>query len=558
MAGVVVIAFVVAIAAVIAYGGGLATSAVGGGDAGKTSAPSERAVSVSRSPSPRLLFGILICALVVALGWPIQETGWTQKAHYALVRSLADGTPRIDSYHRETGDKGYWEGHFYSVKAPGLAFASLPPYLVLEKLDLVPSNERTAIWLLGLFTVVPFALLLLLATKSAAALLTGDSGWLAAGALVAASLVLPFSTLFFSHVPTAALAVSATYFCFRARDAGSARLAFLSGLLAGIAVLFEYPTAVVGAALFAFLLIAAHRRLLLAAAFTGGALLGAMPIALYNAWAFGSAFHLSYSDVIEPDDYLTDTPRRFDQGTFGFSAPRLDALAELLVSSRGLLVTTPIVAAGAAGIILLSRSGRRAEAWLLGGASLATLTWNAGFTTLYGGVFGGDSPGARYLVAVIPLLLLPVGLVFARAPGVVAALAVVSMGFMAVVTATRPQVGAAETADWRHRLLNHEFTESPLSLAGAGTGWLSMTPFIVALGCIGFATWRLSGSRLTARDSVAAFTAVVAWVIMLLAGPRLLTHPGGAVGALLALISLALATLVVILVSRRRPCTTNT
>ena len=127
-------------------------------------------------PAAWLRLGTIACVLTIALGWPIQELGWTQKAHYALVRSLADGTPHIDRYQLETGDKSYYKGHFASVKAPGLALVSLPAYTVLEQTGALPQNERTAVWLLNLLSVVPFALLLFIVTRKIARTLTGDEG----------------------------------------------------------------------------------------------------------------------------------------------------------------------------------------------------------------------------------------------------------------------------------------------------------------------------------------------------------------------------------------------
>ena len=56
-------------------------------------------------------------------------------AHYALVRALADGTPRIDRTRHEvgysgTGDVSKIDGHYYAAKSPGLAFETFVPYIV--------------------------------------------------------------------------------------------------------------------------------------------------------------------------------------------------------------------------------------------------------------------------------------------------------------------------------------------------------------------------------------------------------------------------------------------
>ena len=71
-------------------------------------------------------------ALLVAYAWPEQPAGWNASAHFALVRALGDGTATIDPYRDETGDVGWYRGHYYTAKAPGLALYSLPLWVVLS------------------------------------------------------------------------------------------------------------------------------------------------------------------------------------------------------------------------------------------------------------------------------------------------------------------------------------------------------------------------------------------------------------------------------------------
>src|SRR5258708_3363495 len=83
--------------------------------------------------------------IALALGWALilQSIGWAQTSCYAFVKALGHGTTTIDAYHWETRDKSYINGHFYSVKAPGLAFALTPPLLALDVLG-APALARTA------------------------------------------------------------------------------------------------------------------------------------------------------------------------------------------------------------------------------------------------------------------------------------------------------------------------------------------------------------------------------------------------------------------------------
>src|SRR5437870_4455648 len=70
------------------------------------------------------LFVILLVALAYAQ--PIQALGWNQTSHYALVRALSHGKSNIDAYKDSTGDKAKDGSHWYSSRAPGLAFYMLP------------------------------------------------------------------------------------------------------------------------------------------------------------------------------------------------------------------------------------------------------------------------------------------------------------------------------------------------------------------------------------------------------------------------------------------------
>src|SRR5947199_4729262 len=72
----------------------------------------------------------VLAILLVALAYaqPIQALGWNQTSHYALIRAFSHGKTNIDAYADSTGDKARDHGHWYSSRAPGLAFFTLPAY----------------------------------------------------------------------------------------------------------------------------------------------------------------------------------------------------------------------------------------------------------------------------------------------------------------------------------------------------------------------------------------------------------------------------------------------
>src|SRR5438309_9299180 len=85
--------------------------------------------------APRGRRGIAaILALGVAWGLTMHSLGWAQSSYYAQGRAMANGHAQTDRWRWQTKDEAWYKGHFYSVKAPGLAALTLPAYLALNSL----------------------------------------------------------------------------------------------------------------------------------------------------------------------------------------------------------------------------------------------------------------------------------------------------------------------------------------------------------------------------------------------------------------------------------------
>jgi hypothetical protein len=461
--------------------------------------------------------GVLaLLVLVAASAVLLQPFGYNQGSHLALVRALADGTPRIDRYRHYSGDVGYHDGHVYSNKAPGLAFATLPAFLALRAAHLPHGVHALSLW----SVLLPATILLLLVGSTVERIEPG-LGTLTAATLGLATLVLPFTSLFFAHVLSALLGFAAFAVLWRERD-GPPRLALVAaaGLLAGLAVTTEYALALAGAVVgvYAVTRPGPIRRGL---AYAAGVAAGVAPLLAYDWWAFGSPTHLSYGDAARAG---AAHPPAFH----GVSAPRPRVALELLLSSRGLLVLGPVIALGAAGAVLLYRRGRRAEALVVGAVAVAFVAYDAGFW----GPFGGWGPGPRYLIPMLPFLAVPLALAWRRWPLTTGALAIVSAGIMLAATATDPLI-PRDPGRWWRLLVHGRFTD---------TVGLGIVPFAllvaVAVVLVVRATPRLSPGR---HDATGAVAAVVGWLVTLRAAPALLRHGDlGAVGALgLALLVVA-------------------
>jgi len=187
-------------------------------------------------------------------------------------------------------------------------------------------------------------------------------------------------------------------------------------------VAVEYPTALAGAVIAAYVALRGLRPLLRYAA---GAAAPLAALGAYDWWAFGSPFRLSYRYVA--NRYAGDQ----SSGFFGIATPRLHAVEQVFVGRGGLLVISPLVVAAAAGLVLLAERHRR-EAVVCALVTVLFVIVNVGYFLPYGGI----SPGPRFLVPALPFLALGLPLAFERFPGATRLLTAASLVAIVATTLT--------------------------------------------------------------------------------------------------------------------------
>ena len=464
-------------------------------------------------------------ALLVAYAWPQQDAGWNASAHFALVRSLADGRATIDRYRDETGDVGWYRDHYYTAKAPGLALYSVPIWVVLEKIHPIADARDRAIWALNFWACVLPAIVLFLLVRAVGDRLAPGTGLMSAIALGLGTMVLPFATMFFSHIPAATASFAAFALLARERDGPFRPLAVaLAGLLAGLAVVFEYPAALIAIILAGYAVVASP-RLARAASYAAGAAIGVLPLIVFQWLVYGSPFHTPYDDVVAiPGASGHDVVGPNGDGILGVTTPRLSDAVRLLVDDdRGLLILSPLVAAGVVGLVLLWRAGRRAESLTCLTVGAAMLVYNSGYTPVFGGVFGGGSPGPRLLLTSLPFVMLGAGVASRRAPLAVLSLLVASTAIFAAATVTYPRIGEEGTGPWTwwDDVRSSTFIDTlTIELGGPG-GWLSILPFLLAAAVvIAVGAWA-SRRKLSRVDVGVAVATVAVWGCLIVAASSL-------------------------------------
>ena len=431
-----------------------------------------------------------IVTLGFAWGLVIHQLGWAQLGHFGQVRAFADGQAQIDPWHWETNDKAWVDGHFYSVKSPGTAALTTLPYMAIKALggdklaraavdnelgtphpkwhpdSVVPlentgydvqrglrvqarvEQETPLVWALTLIAAVVPGVLMLLGVRWAADRFVPGYGTAAEITLGLAPSVMTFAAEFFSHVISAALAFAAFCVLMKERDGEMRRsMVFAAGLLAGLAVTFEYQTGLVGLVLIAYALSRPHEtsragarpRIMLrrAAAYTGGAFLGAAPMLAFNTWAFGNPLKLAYSDAVAfPGRSGHDALGLNSDGFFGITVPRFDSATDLLFAGRGLIVLTPIVVMAVIGVFLMRRR-HRAEANTILAIAAVYFIYNSGYWLPY----GGGTPGPRFLIPALPFVAIGLAYAYRSLPALTLGMAIPSALFMLAGTLTYPLIG---------------------------------------------------------------------------------------------------------------------
>jgi hypothetical protein len=438
-----------------------------------------------------LAIGLVAAAAATQIPYP----GWNAGAHYALVQSLVDGTPRIDKHLNQSGDIAWFDGHFYAAKSPGLAFFSIPAYLAFDAAGATyptyvtgqgPPGARQvperSIWQVNLTVVAAFLVLLLL-VRWTVEMVFRRGGTAVALMLGLGTMLLPFATAYFSHVLSATLGFSAFALLLRDRQRSSRASVAAAGALAGLAVFTEAPTAITAVALGVYA-IADAPRVRRGLEFGAGLVAGLTPFAAYNWWAFGSPLTDGYSNAVNVLGKTGhDVIGANGEGFFGLTYPHVRAAYDLLFSSRGLFVLTPVTLLAVVGIALLARDGRRREAYLVGGLAIGFLVYNASYYL----PFGGATPGPRFLVPLLPFLALPLASAFLRWRAVTLAVGAVSVFWMAAAIVAGPLLPPdASPTLWLSEIAHGQ--EVMGSMLAKGTG--GMIAFAVpAIAAVALAVW---------------------------------------------------------------------
>lgn len=370
-------------------------------------------------------------ALVLALMALCAYTYWIPRgmlsnsdSHVALTRAIVDDhTLRIDRYVAGLADRSGYRGHFYTDKAPGMSLLAVPVYaalrLALPRTFFAADLFFVVRYLLSAVTVaLPAALFVGLFWRFLLPLLGQRRAALLAVGYGFGTMAWGLSALLFSHMVTAASLFGAFMLLYAASVARRPVVWWrwaLAGGLCGLAVLCEYPAAIVAALLALFALYTAcragaRRGLIATVSFASAGLALLAPLALYNNAVYGSPLSQGYAHLHGAAQFITG----MQHGIEGVGLPSLTALWGITFSPyRGIFVLSPFLLLAVPGLALMWRQRRQRPAALLClGVVVAMLLFNSGYYFWDGGV----SLGPRHFSPALPFLAFPVAFALRRSP----------------------------------------------------------------------------------------------------------------------------------------------
>jgi hypothetical protein len=445
-----------------------------------------------------------------------------------MTRAIVEhGTLDITAVTRDWGfvdDKAAFDGHLYSSKAPGVSFAGVPVLYGLTRiLHLVakasPSQLVTTLALRLSVVIVPVAAFLWFFARFVERASGGSpvARDLLVLGLGLGSPMYPYGLLFVGHSLGAALAFAAYAVLDVSGSTGplgserSPRHYVLSGLLAGLAIVFEYQLILVAVILgLSTGLSTAGQRFRQSLLFLAGTLPSFVALGIYHWVLFGKPWAFPYGHLENPG-FAT---LHHGTGWFGLGVPSLAALVSLCISPRvGLFAFSPFLVFGIWAAAHTARKGLAYEGLVPLAVVASLLLFQAGMSNWR----GGWSVGPRYIVAAAPFLAAAIARSWPQPspPGWItmfAALVGASVflcGLSGAMFPHYPEAYGNPVFDLTVPLLRHGFAPYSLGYVAGLSGAASLLPLVA----IALAAWTATLLRvLPARQVAGAAIVCCVWL----------------------------------------------
>lgn len=376
---------------------------------------------------------------------------WGSNSRANLVYAVGDlGVLHIDAYHENTGDKacypgpftphptdvllGECQGHYYTDKSLGPSLLALPFYMVFKGVAALPPIQSfiesgrgigavadtlnpegqgirpeavyqymALTWITFFATAVPSAFLGVVVYWMAARFAAREGYAFLVGLLYGlGTIAFPYSNSLFQHQLAAFSAFVGFYLLYRViHEKANLNWLWLVGLLFSLGVITEYPLVPALAIIFLWAAIRMPNRLALYRV-----VLAAIPLGLifagYNLLTFESPLPVGYA-------YSTNWQGEHQTGFLSLTLPSPEMLERFYGVAfspiRGIFLISPILLLGVWGLWLMWRQ-RKAQRGVVAVCGLVVayfLFYNSSSIMWW----GGFTIGPRYLVPMLPFLMLP-------------------------------------------------------------------------------------------------------------------------------------------------------
>jgi hypothetical protein len=347
------------------------------------------------------------------------DASWNGNSRLGLTLAIVqEGRLTIDSFHDHegtfTGDKSFYNGHYYSDKAIGSSLVAVLFYFPLYRLEqllnfklmLGQIKYLLTFFSIGLPSAIAGSLMYMLCKQ-----VTGNKfrAYVSTIAVSLGTMVLPFSVSFFGHQLAGSLLFGAFFLIFQLKVEPVYRrkiILFLIGFLLGLALITEYtvaPIVLILTAYYFFTLFkneVANRNQVVTLLALGACIPVAILLA-YNTAVFDNPLSIGYSYVADPSWRQLNS-----QGLLGVGWPNPKAIFFLTMHpAMGLFWQSPVLIMALIGMWFMWRvPNYRVEAIIAVTAFFSLLMLISG---VYGDWWGGWTFGPRYLIPMLTFLCLP-------------------------------------------------------------------------------------------------------------------------------------------------------
>ena len=195
--------------------------------------------------SGKYLKTFVIFFLLFALLTKIEAISWNDTSRMAQIQSLVEHRTLIidNSIFVNTGDKYFFNNHFYSDKPPLLALYASPFYFLLKKLGLSFENHsQLTYYLITLLSIGSLSALgLTVFRKILREYLHASNQWADIITFITGTgtLILPYSLIFNNHIPSGVLILIGFYYILHYKRNSKLKNIFYSGFFFSCAVTID-------------------------------------------------------------------------------------------------------------------------------------------------------------------------------------------------------------------------------------------------------------------------------------------------------------------------------